>query len=171
MARKPRWRLELEKADPRHDLEIPAPAWVIQTRHTVQPETELETLMMTAPGDNIPETVPKDQDTYDTLDEILGVKLELNDIERSVLDALFVSGLSIRDAATVLGTSPSTVWRIKESSLERIRQRADWPRIGDPGDLEDGGSEEPEVGQVRPDPTEPVTEVGRTLWTRRNEVW
>jgi DNA-directed RNA polymerase specialized sigma subunit len=132
MARKPRWKHELEKADPRHDLEPPAPDWVIQTHHKVQPETELEALMMTAPGEHTPEIVPKDVDTYEALDQILGVKLELNDVERSVLDALFVSGLSIRDAADVLGTSPSTVWRIKESALARIRHRAEWDTIGEP---------------------------------------
>lgn len=173
MARKPRWKLEIERADPRHDLEIPAPDWVIQTHHHVQPETELEALMMSAPGDHIPEIVPKQLDTYDALDEILGVELELDDVERSVLDALFVSGLSIRDAATVLGTSPSTVWRIKESALERIRHRAEWPRIGtgDTDHLPDGGHQGAETGEVRSDPDVPVTETGRTIWTRKPEVW
>lgn len=85
--------------------------------------------MMTAPGDHIPETKPDNTDTYETLDQILGVELELDDVERSVLDALFVSGLSIRDTADVLGTSPSTVWRIKESTLQRIRLRAGWATI------------------------------------------
>lgn len=132
MARKPRWKKLVEKPDPRTDLEIPAPDWYIQQHAPVQPMSELEALMMTAPGDNEPDTTEPDQgDTYDNLDDILGVQLELDDIERSVLDALFVSGLSIRDAAAVLGTSPSTVWRIKESALKRIRERARWAQIGE----------------------------------------
>jgi len=162
MGRKPKWRHEIERADPRHDLETPAPDWVIQTHHRVQPETELEALMMTAPGEHTPETVPKDVDTYDTLDQILGVELELNDVERSVLDALFVSGLSIRDAADVLGTSPTTVWRIKESTLARIRHKAEWSTIGkgNENDEQDGWSQGFETGEVRPDSDEPVEAAG-----------
>lgn len=166
MGRKPRWKHELNKADPRHDLETPAPDWVIQKHGAVQPENELEALMMTAPGEHIPEIVRRDDDTYERLDEILGVELELDDVERSVLDAVFVSGLSIRDAAEVLGTSPTTVWRIKESAMERIRRRAAWPTIGetdgisesggtvslsgtgDTSNIGDGRDEEPETGQV-----------------------
>jgi DNA-directed RNA polymerase specialized sigma subunit len=90
--------------------------------------------MMTAPGEHEPEIVVKDVDTYERLDEILGVELELDDVERSVLDALYVSGLSIREAAEVLGTSASTVWRIKESALGRIRKKASWPTIGEQHD-------------------------------------
>jgi DNA-directed RNA polymerase specialized sigma24 family protein len=169
MGRKPKWRHELDKADPRHDLETPAPDWVIQKHVAVQPENELEALMMTAPGEHIPEIVIKTDDTYERLDEILGVELELDDIERSVLDAVFVSGLSIRDAAEVLGTSPTTVWRVKESAMERIRKRADWATIPhegqhvgerDAGDIIDGRDEEPETGTVRSDPADAVEEAG-----------
>jgi DNA-directed RNA polymerase specialized sigma24 family protein len=168
MGRKPRWKHEAERADPRHDLETPAPDWVIQKHVAVQPENELEALMMTAPGEHTPEIVRKDDDTYDRLDEILGVELELNDVERSVLDALYVSGLSIRSAAEVLGTSPTTVYRIKESAMERIRRRAAWPTIpegdeygtGDTGDIGDGWHEGTEDGTVRSDRTDAVEETG-----------
>lgn len=166
MGRKPKWRHEVDKADPRHDLETPAPDWVIQKHVAVQPENELEALMMTAPGEHIPEIVVKNDDTYERLDEILGVKLDLDDIERSVLDAVFVSGLSIRAAAEVLGTSPTTVWRVKESAMERIRRRAEWATIGETdgegnaGDIGDGWDEEPEDGTLRSGGTDAVEETG-----------
>lgn len=163
MARKPRWKLLVEKPDPRTDLETPAPDWYIQQHAPVQPMSEMEALMMTAPGDNEPETNQPDRgDTYENLDATLGVSLELNDIERSVLDALFVAGLSIRDAAQVLGTSPSTVWRIKESALARIRERYEWSTIGtgDTDHIEDRGDEESETSQVRPGTNDAVEEAG-----------
>ena len=116
----------VEKPEPRKTKEIPAPDWVFNNTGDVhQPETELEALMVTAPGGTTPQ-VPADRgDTYKNLDKILGVNLDLSQVEMDVLDALFVAGHSIREAAEVLGIPQTTVWRIKESALSMIRGKVD----------------------------------------------
>lgn len=79
--------------------------------------------MMTAPGQEPTPVQRYNDDTYDKLNETLGFDLELNELERSVLDSVFVAGLSIRDTADVLGLPKSTVQRIKDTTLNRIRQQ------------------------------------------------
>lgn len=115
-----------DKPDPRKTKEYPAPAWVFDnTSDLHQPTGELEAIMVTAPGGTQPQ-VPADRgDTYKNLDSILGVELDLAQVEMDVLDALFVAGHSIREAAEVLGIPQTTVWRIKESALSMIRGKVD----------------------------------------------
>lgn len=164
---KPRWKKLVETPDRRHDLETPAPDWLIQQHAPTQPVNHIEALMMSTPGqpELEPETAPE-KDCYENLDDILGVQLELNDIEKSVLDALFVAGLSIRDTADILGTSPSTVWRIKDSVMSRIIERANWATIGetngtrDTGYVPDRGDEKQETGPVRLDPPNTIEKTG-----------
>ena len=117
------WRKVYNESEPRKSLEVPAPDWVFTHQPAVvKPESEIEALMMSAPGDWVdPDT--DTGDTYDNLEEIFGVELDLSELEKEVLDAVFVAGHSIRGAADLLGLPQTTVWRVKESALDRIRKR------------------------------------------------
>ncbi len=119
------WEREHARPLPRADYEKPVPDWVLeQSPGTHRPESELEQLMTTPPGGHPDMLSNVDTgDTYDNLENILGVDLELDEIEKDVLDALFVAGLSIRDASQTLGIPQTTVWRVKESAMTRIRKR------------------------------------------------
>lgn len=121
-----RWQDVVNEPDSGSRKEIPAPDWVFeQSAATATPSSEIEALMMATPGEELGWADNNIQpDTYDRLDEILGVKLDLDEVEKEVLDALYVAGHSIRDAATILGIPQTTVWRIKESAIERIRRRS-----------------------------------------------
>jgi DNA-directed RNA polymerase specialized sigma24 family protein len=120
---KPRWQDLAEAGLPRAAKEIPVPDWQLEHRPTPTPSSELEALMMTAPGQN-PEPVHNyNDDTYTRLSELLGVEIDLSELEQSVLDCVFVAGLSIRDTSRVLGLPKSTVQRIKDTTLNRIRQQ------------------------------------------------
>jgi DNA-directed RNA polymerase specialized sigma24 family protein len=119
------WQDVYFETEPSKRKEVASPDWVFETRpnQTATPETELEALMMAGPGDVVAEVPAANPDTYQNLDKILGTNLELDDVEKEVLDAVFVAGLSIREAASVLDMPQTTVWRIKESALDRIRRR------------------------------------------------
>jgi DNA-directed RNA polymerase specialized sigma24 family protein len=120
------WEDVLEENDePEKRREIPAPDWVFETRPGIAtPNSELEALMMSTPGYDIETPIDLDRgDTYSNLQEILGVDLDLDEVEEEVLDAVLVAGLSIREAADILGIPATTVWRIKDSAVTRIRQR------------------------------------------------
>jgi len=119
------WRKEAQSKLPENRREIPSPAWVFENGSgNVIPETETEALMMTPPGGHIPEThkAPTD-DIYQMLEDEYGIDLDMTDDERDVMDAIHISGLSIREAASVLGMSKSTVQRISDSTMSRIRKR------------------------------------------------
>lgn len=120
------WEDVLSEPESGSRKEIPAPDWVFTQRPDVQaPESEIEALMMAVPGEELDWADNEIQpDTYDKLDSILGVQLDLDEVEKEVLDALYVAGHSIRDAATILNIPQTTVWRIKESAIERIRRRS-----------------------------------------------
>ena len=128
VGRKPNWKKEMEKPFPRYDRERLTADWFFEHTHQTQkPVGELEALMMTAPGQHDPILHDKCvDDPYRQLDETLGVKMELSDDERRVLDATVISGLSFREAAAVLGMAPSTVHRIHTSAIKRMRERFGW---------------------------------------------
>lgn len=119
------WKKEASSKIPEARREIPSPAWVFENASgSAVPETELEALMMTPPGGHIPDTTsPPSDDIYQMLEEEFGVELDLTDDERDVMDAIHISGLSIREAADVLGMSKSTVQRLEASTMARIRKR------------------------------------------------
>lgn len=120
-----RWREVFEEKPSRKTREAPAPDWVFdQHTDTHKPSSELEALMMATPGEEGDWVADQDRgDTYSNLEALLGVDLDLSELEMDVLDAVFVAGLSIREAADQLDLPPTTVWRIKESALNRIRKR------------------------------------------------
>jgi DNA-directed RNA polymerase specialized sigma24 family protein len=120
---KPRWQDLAETGLPRAAKEIPVPDWQLEYRPAPTPSSELEALMMTAPGQEPVEVHRYNDDTYKKLEEVLGVELDLSELEMSVLDCVFVAGLSIRDTGSVLGLPKSTVQRIKDTTLNRIRQQ------------------------------------------------
>ena len=122
---KPRWETELETGLPRAAKETPVPDWQLTHRPAPLPSSELEALMMTAPGQEPAEVHRYNDDTYRRLEELLGVELDLSDLEISVLDCVFVAGLSIRTTAEVLSLPKSTVQRIKDTTLNRIRQQVE----------------------------------------------
>lgn len=119
------WEDVLEEPENGKRKEVPAPDWVFETRTGLaQPQTELEALMMAAPGDHPATTVDHNHgDTYQNLQKMLGIDLDIDEVEQEVLDAVLVAGLSIREAADILGIPATTVWRIKEGALDRIRRR------------------------------------------------
>lgn len=128
---KPQWQEIIEKSDKRTDLEIVSPDWALQQHHPTPPTNPMEAMMMETPGNTLDPPPPAPTtDPYETLETILGCDLDLDEIERAVLDAMFIGGHSVRDTAKILQTSASTVWRIKTSALERIRARAGWATIG-----------------------------------------
>lgn len=128
MGRKAAWRREWEKPLPRADREKLTPDWFFEhTKQTQKPTSELEALMMTAPGDHPPPMHDKcTDDPYRMLDETLGVKMELSEDERRVLDATVIAGLSFREAAETLNLPRQTVHRIHTSAIERMRERFGW---------------------------------------------
>src|SRR5210317_809064 len=163
MGRKPRWKKEVEAPIKRFDLEIPAPDWVFTSQQDkVRPTSELEALMMTAPGEH--EAMLSDRcndDPYTQLENTLGTDLGLTDTEKEVLDATVIAGLSYREAARSLGISSSTVHRIHTSVVERIRDRAalaesERRRGYDCDEPDNGGPEGSEAGEVRSDPDSPT---------------
>lgn len=118
------WEDVLKENSPSKRREVPAPDWVFESQSGIaQPETELEAMMMSPPGEDREPVNHDHGDTYENLEDLLGVELDLDDVEMEVLDAVLVAGLSIREAAEVLGIPGTTVWRIKEGALERIRRR------------------------------------------------
>lgn len=77
--------------------------------------TELEALMMSAPGDEPDWEEPQDQDPYAGFD--------LDDIEIAVMDAIVMAGLSYRQAGRQLGLSHTQVRRIHLSIKLRIERQ------------------------------------------------
>ena len=120
------WEVEYRKGIPRNRREVAAPDWVFERQNTTAtPQSELEAMMMAVPGEE-PQPVVNHHgpDVWDNLDETIGVLLELSDEEKQVMEARHVAGLSIRESAEALGLPKSTVHRIEQSALERIRRRA-----------------------------------------------
>ena len=126
---KPRWQVEIETNFPRQAKETPVPDWQLEYSPTPTPSSETEALMMTAPGQDPQPVYSYDDDTYTRLSELLSVDLALSELEISVLDCVFVAGLSIRTTAEVLGLPKSTVQRIKDTTLNRIRQQVESNRL------------------------------------------
>lgn len=118
-----RWRDVMDEPEPRYDQEIPAPDWVFTSTESAQPTSELEALMMSTPGHDVEYVPESGGDPYSFLEKDTGVSFDLTDLERQVLDAVCISGLTVREAADVLGISKSTVDRVKNSALARIRAR------------------------------------------------
>jgi DNA-directed RNA polymerase specialized sigma subunit len=117
------WEDVMDEPDPGKRREIPAPDWVFDHNATAKPDSDIEALMMAAPGDHTTEVLHDHGDTYQNLEMILGVELDLTELEQEVLDCLIVAGHSIRGTAELLGLPQTTVWRIKEGALSRIRNR------------------------------------------------
>lgn len=79
--------------------------------------TELEALMMSAPGHEVPWDDPEDMDPYAGFD--------LDEIELAVLDAIVMAGLSYRQAGKLLNMSHTHVRRIYFSIKLRIERQWD----------------------------------------------
>lgn len=124
---KPKWQLVVEEklASPRR--EIPAAslggAWILDSPS--KPSSELEALMQTPPGKDVPEvSVDAQESPYDALERHVGASLELTGFEKAVLDARAIAGLSYREIGRLLGCSASTAYRTYISTTERIFEKS-----------------------------------------------
>ncbi len=128
MGRKPRWQAIVEEKPILSRREIPAStfggAWILDS--PTKPASEMEALMQTPPGYQIPELAPTaHKDTYDALESHLGADPGLSEFEIAVLDAKAVAGLTYRQTAELLNCSASTVHRtyveIKGRLFEKLK--------------------------------------------------
>lgn len=114
------WEELVDKPMPRFDLEIPVAGRTWMLEHDEQPETFLQALMETPPGGTQRES--KEEQRHHIHHIYYVVENELSDEERAVLECTVIAGHSIRDAAKLLGWPKSTVHRIKQSALERMKR-------------------------------------------------
>jgi DNA-directed RNA polymerase specialized sigma24 family protein len=117
------WEELVAKADPRFVNEIPHSwrPWVFEQNQRAIPETELQALMETAPGE-IPAETHEQQTTLSNQIEHI-VQHDLSEEEKAVIETTIIAGHSIRMAAKILGWPSSTVHRLKMSALNRIREK------------------------------------------------
>ncbi len=123
---KARWKLVLEEKLVSPRREVPATSlggnWILDSAAT--PTSELEALMMTAPGGHAPEVAPSCRtDPYEALERHTGVSLGLTEFEMAVCDARAIAGLSYREIGKLLGCSASTAHRTYTALFEKILKK------------------------------------------------
>jgi RNA polymerase sigma factor (sigma-70 family) len=115
------WEELADKPLPRYDNEIPAATWLLeQFADRPVPETELQAIMETRPGEPVPTSKQETRNTNERLADI--VENDLSEDERSVIEVTVFAGHSIRNAAKILGLPKTTVHRLKISALARIEK-------------------------------------------------
>lgn len=112
------WEEVYDQPDPRKVNEVPSPGWVFTSRQAGTPETELQALMETAPGHEPHVSTEAKHAQADGLEILLEY---LDENERAVIEATIIAGHSIRKAGQLLGLPSTTVHRIQQSALNRLR--------------------------------------------------
>ena len=103
---------------PRKDKEIPSPQWFIdKNRDQVGLTGDWFASLMSEAPNHHDEPEPAEEPEMGEY-----AHYGLSEDEKTVLDATVMAGLSVRQAADQLPWSPSTVWRLHTSALERIKQ-------------------------------------------------
>lgn len=119
------WEDLADKPMPRFDKEQPMDptTWYfhnLMSKTSAMPDTEMEALMQTAPGDHIPASKDQLQTVVQEVYDI--VENKLTEEEQAVIEVTVIAGHSIRDAAKILGWPKTTVHRLKRSALEIVRR-------------------------------------------------
>lgn len=118
------WDEIVNEPFPRYEREIPivGRTWLLEQDKT--PDTELQAIMETAPGETIPVSVEEIASNLTT--STIAVENIVNNYlsaeEKAVIECCVYAGHSIRTAAAMLGWSKSVVGRLKKSGIETIRR-------------------------------------------------
>ena len=116
------WQDVLDEPDKKYANEIPLAGrdWMLDGKdvHQPEPETDLQALME-APPHTEPRTSAEHQREVNQLVEDLVDELE--PYERAIIEYTVYAGHSIRMCGRMLGIPKSTVHRMKQAALEKIR--------------------------------------------------
>lgn len=112
------WEEVLDEKLPRNDKEIPIVGrdWMLETDQPNNPQSEMQALMEASPGHE-----PVWEEPAETGIELL-LDTVLSEEEKSVIEATIFAGHSIRKASEILGMPKSTVHRLQQSALEKLRK-------------------------------------------------